>query len=161
MHSQHMREWAAAGLLAGVLALVGCGSDEDATTSAAATRTPTATATVEAAASFPEEMRGEWKRVMKTKDWGTDGYPLGAWRFKTDGKGGVSVYIPRTSAVDFTTNFKVDGENLVIDSIPVCPGQTGRYAWRASGEKLTLTVVDDGGCKPGAALFGGTWTRRQ
>ena len=69
MHSQHMREWAAAGLLAGVLALVGCGSDDDATTSAAATRTPTATATVEAAASFPEEMRGEWKRVMKTKDW--------------------------------------------------------------------------------------------
>jgi hypothetical protein len=71
----------------------------------------------------------------------------------------VDVYLPRTSEVDFSTQFKADGERLTIDMIPVCPPGATRYTWQASGKKLTLSVVDDT-CKARAALFGGTWTRR-
>ena len=94
MASQHMREWAVAGLLAGVSGTGWvrlrrrrddqCRGEEHARGDRDGEP---------AAAAFPDEMRGEWKRVMKTKDWGTDGYPLGAWRFKADENGGVSVYI--------------------------------------------------------------------
>jgi hypothetical protein len=99
---------------------------------------------------------------MRARDWKAvgSGYPLGTWRFDAGRGGAVDVYLPHTDAVDFSTQFVVAGEHLTIDSIPICPGKTGRYTWRASAAELTLTVVDDGGCAPGAALFGGTWRRR-
>jgi hypothetical protein len=74
------------------------------------------------------------------------GYPLGTWRFDVAGNADVSVYLPRTTAVDFTTQFIVKGQDLTIESIPICPGKTGRYTWQASAKELTLTVVDDDAC---------------
>jgi hypothetical protein len=99
---------------------------------------------------------------MKARDWRAagSGYPVGTWRFDVGQDGAVGVYFPRTDTVDFSTQFAVAGKQLTIESIPVCPGKTGRYAWRASGRELTLTVVDDDACAPRAALFGGTWRRR-
>jgi hypothetical protein len=99
---------------------------------------------------------------MRARDWRSagGGYPVGTWRFDVDKDGGVGVYYPRTETVDFGTEFVVAGERLRIESIPICPAAAGRYEWRASAEKLTLTVIDDG-CPPRAALFGGTWTRRR
>lgn len=70
------------------------------------------------------------------------------------------VYLPRTSEVDFGTQFKAHGKKLTIDSIPVCPGKAGQYTRRAAGKTLTLTVTGDKACKARAARFGGTWTRR-
>ena len=47
-----------------------------------------------------------------------------------------------------TTELVVKGQQLTMD-FPICPGQTGRYKWRAPAGKLKL------------ALLGGTWTRRR
>jgi hypothetical protein len=54
--------------------------------------------------------------------------------------------LPCTETVDFSTEFAPAGAELTIESIPVCPGETGRYAWHDA-------------CAPRAALFGGTWHR--
>jgi hypothetical protein len=163
MTSLRIREWAAAGFLAGGLALSGCGSDERVASSATHTATPAQTATPKAPAALPGGLRGSWKRTMKARDWrrAGRGYPVGTWRFDVARNGEVGVYYPRTAAVDFTTQFAVSGRRLTIESIPICPGQTGRYRWRASEGGLRLTVVDDHACKARAALFGGRWTRRR
>lgn len=162
MTPHQIRESTAAGVLAFALALSGCGSESHGAASATPTGTPERTATPQAPAAFPAGLRGSWKRTMTARDWKPvgSGYPLGTWRLDVDRKGDASVYLPRTDAVDFTTQFAVKGQQLTIESIPVCPGQTGRYTWRASARAMTLTVVDAGGCEQGAALFGGTWTRR-
>ena len=99
---------------------------------------------------------------MRARDWKPAGgdYPVGVWRFDVDAKGEVGVFYPRTDEVDFRTEFVVAGNRLTIESIPICPGTRGRYTWRATARDLTLTVVDDAGCAPRAALFGGTWRRR-
>jgi hypothetical protein len=98
---------------------------------------------------------------MTARDWGPSGrgYPLGTWRFDVDENGAVSVYLPRKNDVDFTTEFVVKGQQLSMD-FPICPGQTGRYKWRASAGKLKLTLVGRDACPPRPALLGGTWTRR-
>jgi hypothetical protein len=161
--SQQIREWAAAGVLAGALGVCGCGSGEDKTThtAAAASTHTTPPAPAPAVVAVPTGLRGSWRRTMHTADWGPggNGYPVGRWRVDIDRHGAVSVYLPRTDAVDFTTGFAAKGRRLTIASIPVCPGQTGRYTWRASAGALRLTRVADA-CKARAALFGGTWTRR-
>jgi hypothetical protein len=146
-----------------VLALYGCGSTHDAPTTSATTRTVAQAAAPEPPDAVPDALRGSWKRTMKTRDWGPggSGYPTGTWRLDIDEHGAVGVYLPRTDAVDFTTQFVVKGRHLTIDTIPVCPGQTARYTWRASKDELTLAVVGDDACKPRAALFGGTWSRRR
>jgi hypothetical protein len=161
MTSQPIRGWAASGLLAGALALSGCGSGDDTTKSANAAEGPAETTTPVSATALPDELRGSWKRTMKPKDWKSvgSGYPLGTWRFDIARDGDLSVWLPRTDKVDFTTTIAVDGDQLTIESIPICPGETGRYAWRAAADELTLTVDDDA-CAPAAALFGGTWHRR-
>jgi hypothetical protein len=154
MTSQLTRGWAAAGVLAGVLALPGCGSDPAPATEAA---TPE-----ETAAAPPAGLSGSWTRVMRARDWreAGQGYPLGTYRFDLDGRGGVRVYFPRTDTVDFSTEFAVKGRRLTIGTVPICPGVTGRFTWRATADVLTLTPVDDHACAARAALFGGTWTRR-
>jgi hypothetical protein len=161
MTFQPTREGVAAGVVAGVLALSGCGSDEE-NTAATPTRTAAQTAAPEEAASVPASVRGSWKRTLRARDWEAAGrgYPVGTWRFDVDSEGAVGVYYPRTDTVDFGTQLLVDGKELTIESIPVCPGLEGRYRWRASARELTLTVVDDG-CAARAALFGGAWRRRR
>jgi hypothetical protein len=161
-----IRECAAAGVLAGVLALSGCGSADVATTSSMPTRSaaqatapaPAAPATTASAG----EVRGAWTRTMTARDWrgAGSGFPVGTWRMVVDRAGAVSVYLPGIDTVDFTTQFAVTGRRLTIDSVPVCPGTKGRYTWRASAKALTMTVVEDQACTARAALFGGTWTRR-
>jgi len=79
-----------------------------------------------------------------------------SWRARSR----VDVYLPRTTTVDFTTQFAAAGERLTIASVPICPGETGKYTWKASGDDLKLIVVGDGSCAARAALFGGTWHRR-
>jgi hypothetical protein len=164
MNSQPIRRWAASGVLAGALAFAGCGSGDDAATSAtpAGAAAKAATPTATAAVSVPAGIRGSWTRHMKARDWKVagNGYPLGTWRFDIAKDGTVSVYLPHTDTVDFSTQFAGAGEQLTVQGIPVCPGETGQYAWQAPGDKLTLNVVADG-CKPRAALFGGMWQRRQ
>jgi hypothetical protein len=157
--SRQICERARAGVVACVLALCGCGSEPDATTGPSRTGTPAHAATP----ALPGVLRGSWKRTMRARDWRSagSGYPVGTWRFDVDGRGAVGVYYPRTDTVDFTTQLVVNDQQLTIESIPICPGRTGRYRWRASADALTLTVVGDDACKPRAALFGGTWTRRR
>jgi hypothetical protein len=156
MTSQQIRLWAAAGVLAGVLALDGCGSGDEPATSPTPTRSATATATPTAALS------GSWTRRMTARDWrlAGSGYPTGRFRLDVDRHGGVSVYFPGKRVVDFTTAFAVQGRRMTIASVPVCPGETGRYTWHVSARTLRLNVVADQACKPRAALFGGMWTRR-
>ncbi len=159
MTSQQIRECAAAGVLAGALGLCGCGSGDDAATGTTAPA-PAQTATTEAATSFPDGLRGSWRRTLRDSDWGVVGsYPTGRWRMDVGRSGAVSVYLPATDAVDFTTRFVVKGQQLTIDPVPVCPSQTGRYTWRASEGRFTLRVVADP-CKERAALFGGRWASR-
>jgi Rieske Fe-S protein len=100
---------------------------------------------------------------MRARDWRAagSGYPVGTWRFDVAPDGGVGVYYPRKRSVDFTTQYAVAGRQLTIDSIPVCPGQTARYAWRASASTLSLTPVGHDPCVQRVALFGGTWHRRR
>ncbi len=162
MTSQQIRRWAAAGVLAGVVALFGCGSEEDAAKAPTPTGTPAQAATPEPSAALPGGLLGSWKRTMTARDWesGGGGFPSGTWRFDVGANGAVDVYLPHTGTVDFSTQFAVKGHQLTIDSVPVCPGRTGRYTWHASSRKLGLTVVSDETCKPRAALFGGTWTHR-
>ena len=161
MTQQPIRRCVASGVLAGALALSACGSGDDTTTAATPTRTPAETATPAAVASLPAGLRGRWERTMKPRDWkdAGSGYPLGTWRFDVGRDGAVGVYLPHTDTVDFETEFVPAGKQLTIESIPVCPGETGRYAWRASGDELTLTVAGADACAPRAALFGGTWHR--
>jgi hypothetical protein len=162
MTSERIRSAAAAGVLAGVLAISGCGSDEGAAADAGATATPVPTPTSTPAVALPTALRGHWQRTMTARDWRTAGrgYPLGTWRFDVSKNGAVDVYLPRTSEVDFSTEFEANGKTLTIENVPVCPDEPGKYAWHAAGKKLTLTVVDDTACKARGALFGGTWTRR-
>jgi hypothetical protein len=72
----------------------------------------------------------------------------------------MAVYQPRNSTVDFRTELTADGRKATIDAVPICPATKGRYTWKASGRRLTLTTVEDP-CGPRDALFGGTWTRRR
>jgi hypothetical protein len=166
MTPEQIRECAAAGVLAGVLVLSGCGSADVAPTSSTPTRSAAQASTpapAAPAATAPSgDLRGSWTRTMTARDWqgAGSGFPLGTWRMVVDRAGAVSVYLPGTDTVDFTTQFAVKGQRLTIDSVPVCPGTKGRYTWRASAKALTMTVVDDQACTARAALFGGTWTRR-
>jgi hypothetical protein len=166
MTPQQIRECAAAGVLAGVLALSGCGSANVATTSSTPTPSPAPASTPAPAAPAPTappgDVRGSWTRAMTARAWrgAGSGFPVGTWRMVVDRAGGVSVYLPGTDSVDFTTRFVMKGQRVTIDSVPVCPGTEGRYRWRASAKALTMTVVDDQACTARAALFGGTWTRR-
>jgi hypothetical protein len=165
MSAQPIRGWAASAFLAGALALSGCGSGDDLPSSAAATRTPTPAKTAAAAsasASAPAAMRGSWERTMRARDWKAvgQGYPLGTWRFVVKRNRDVEVYLPRTSTVDFTTQFTTAGDQLTIESVPICPGETGKYTWNASADALKLTVVADDACAARAPLFRGTWHRR-
>jgi hypothetical protein len=157
---QRSRDSVVAGVLAGVLALSSCGSDDE-KSAATPTRSAAQTATAEDAVPVPASLRGSWTRVMRARDWKAagQGYPVGAWRFDVDSSGAVGVYYPRTDTVDFGTQFVVAGRELMIDSIPICPGIKGLYKWRASGRELGMTVVEDD-CAPRAALFGGDWRRR-
>jgi hypothetical protein len=163
MTSKQIRQPVAAGALAGVLALSGCGSKEDAATSPTPTSSPAQTATPEVSAALPGGLRGSWRRTMTARDWrpAGGGFPAGTFRFDADKKGEVSVYFPRTDTVDFSTQFVVTGQHLTIESVPICPGETARYTWHASPKALRLTVIGHDACKPRAALFGGTWTRRR
>src|SRR4051795_2482862 len=108
------------------------------------------------------DLRGSWTRTMTARDWegAGSGFPVGTWRMVVDRAGAVSVYLPGTDAVDFTTQFAVKGPRVTIDSVPVCPGTKGRYTWRAAAKTMTMTIVDDQDCGARSALFGGTWTRR-
>jgi hypothetical protein len=163
MTTQPIRGWAAAAVLAGALLGSGCGSDEETAKSATPTRAAPEETPTPAASPLPAAVRGSWERRMRARDWrkAGEGYQLGVWRLdlKADGAQ-AGVYLPRTDKVDFNPDVAVKGQELTIDSVPICPGQVGRYSWRASGSTLTLTVVDDGGCVAAAALFGGTWRRR-
>jgi hypothetical protein len=85
------------------------------------------------------------------------GYPLGTWRFDVKHNGDVNVYLPRKKPVDFTTQFVVGGDQLTIEIIPVCAGETARYGWHASKDELELTDAADDSCTARAALFGSTW----
>jgi hypothetical protein len=161
MTSQQSRAWAAGCVLAGALALSACGSEAEVATSRTPTGAPAQTVAPGPSSTLPAGVRGSWKRTMKARDWrhAGRGYPLGTWRFDVDETGAMSVYRPHTDDVDFTTQFAAKGRRLTIE-VPICPGQTGRYTWRTTAGALRLTVIDDDGCKAGAALFGGTWTRR-
>jgi hypothetical protein len=161
MNWQSIRQWAAAGALAAIVAA--CGSEQAKTTAATATRSPSETATPEPAPSAPAALRGSWKRTMRQRDWkpAGRGYPLGTFRLDIDSTGSMNVYFPHTKTVDFSTEFVATGRRMTIDSIPVCPGVKGRYNWRASARQMTLSVVSDAHCVPRAALFAGTWRRRQ
>jgi hypothetical protein len=163
MMSKQIRQLVAAGVLAGVLALYGCGSKENAATSPTPTSSPAKAATQKISASLPSGLRGSWRRTMKARDWrpAGGGFPAGTFRFDVDKNGEVSVYFPRTDTVDFSTQFVVTGRHLTIESVPICPGQTARYKWRASPNELRLTAVGHDACRPRAVLFGGTWTRRR
>ena len=161
MTPQPIRRWVASGFLAGAVALSGCGSSADDAARATPTATPAKTATAVSAATLPAGLRGRWERTMRNRDWkpAGRGYPTGTWRFDVARNGDVDVYLPRTDTVDFSTQFATAGQQLTIERIPVCSGETGRYTWRASASELTLTVTDDHDCVPRAALFGGTWHR--
>jgi hypothetical protein len=163
MRLEPIRKCAAAIVLTASLAIPGCGAEDEHSAAQPATRSPAQSQTPEQAASVPADLRGSWKRTMRARDWkpAGGGYPLGTWRFDVDAEGAVGVYYPRTDTVDFSTEFVVAGGRLTIESIPVCPGMRGRYASRATARELTLTVADDDGCTPRAALFGGTWRRRR
>jgi hypothetical protein len=160
MTSQSIRGWAAAGAVAGVFAISGCGSGET-TVSATPTRAASATSTPEQAAAIPERLTGTWKRTMTPRDWKPvgAGYPLGTWRLDVNRKGELAVTLPRTHKVDFTAAIEVSGARMTIDGVPICPGKRSRYTWSATARKLELTVVSDDGCAAGATLFGGTWRR--
>src|SRR4051794_9979693 len=162
MSSQLIRGWAASGVLAGALLLSGCGSGEDTVGSAAPAGAAAKTATPAVASRLPAGLRGSFKRTMRARDWKSagSGYPLGTWRLDVVRDGDVNVFLPGTDTVDFSTRFSVSGQRLTIDSVPVCPGKTGRYAWRSSADELRLTVIEDDACAQRAALFGGTWHRR-
>lgn len=160
MLTRQIRQWAAAGVVPGVVALCGCGSDPEPATSSASSGV---SATVAPAAALPSGLRGSWRRTMRARDWrpAGGGYPVGTFRLDVAPDGAVSVYFPNVASVDFTTQFAVDGRRLTIETVPVCPTATGSYRWHASASELRLTVVDDPQCKPRAALFAGTWTRRR
>jgi len=164
MTSQPIRAWAAAGFLAGALVLCGCGSGDDdaapapAKTAAAAQGTATPADTT----ALPASMVGHWKRLMRPRDWKSagSGYPLGIYRLDVAHDGKVGVYFPRKDAVDFEPAFLVDGDNVTVDSIPLCPGVTINYAWHATAHEMTLDFTDGGeGCSGAVALFNGTWRR--
>jgi hypothetical protein len=163
MTSKPIRQLVAAGVLAGVLALYGCGSKEDAATTRTPTSSPAKAAAQETSAALPSGFRGSWRRTMKARDWrpAGGGFPAGTFRFDVDKNGEVNVYFPGTDTVDFSTQFVVTGRHLTIESVPICPGETARCTWRESPKALRLTVVGHDACKARAALFGGTWTRRR
>jgi hypothetical protein len=163
MTFQPIRGWAAAAVVAALVAS-GCGADEETAKSATPTRAAPEETPTPAASPLPAAVLGSWQRRMRARDWGKagKGYQVGAWRLDLERDGtDAGVYLPRTKTVDFNPEVVVKGDQLTIDSVPICPGQIGRYSWRAAADTLTLTVVDDGGCVAAAALFGGTWHRRQ
>jgi hypothetical protein len=157
-----IRQWPAAGALAVIVALPGCGSDKPKTAAAKTTPAPAATSMSTPAPSAPASLRGHWKRTMTAHDWKAagGGFPAGTFRLTVDDKGGVDVYFPRTKTVDFSTQFVAAGRRMTVDTVPICPGVKGSYRWRASARTMTLTVVSDAKCAPRAALFGGTWRRQ-
>jgi hypothetical protein len=107
---------------------------------------------------------GHWTRNVTLADWSRyDGtsFPSGVWGLTIEKTGAVGVYIPgKSTSPDFTTRFSDQpGEQFVVDTVPVC-GTKGRYRWKLSGSKLTITVVADKGCGPREALFVGTWEKK-
>jgi hypothetical protein len=167
MTSQPIRTGIAATALAGMVALLGCGSGEEKTAAAKASGSPAPTATRAVAAStpapapVPASLRGRWRRTMTEADWkpAGGGFPRGTYRLVVDRAGGMEIYFPRTDTVDFSTQLTVDGRRLTIHEVPIC-ASTGSYTWKATGTRLTLATMKDG-CAPRDALFGGPWTRQR
>jgi hypothetical protein len=172
MTSQPIRSGIAAAAAAGVLALAGCGSDEDKTATAetpapaaetaapaaetAAPAAGTATATP-APAAVPAALRGRWQHTVRQEDLGAIVLPLGTWTIDVGRKGTTDVYAPRKDSVDFTTQLTVDGRRLTFGPFPACTSP-GSYAWRVAERRLILADADDT-CSARAAAFVGTWTR--
>jgi hypothetical protein len=71
--------------------------------------------------------------------------------------GAVAVFLPHGTDPDLVMHFTVTGPQLTIGDSPVCAPAADRYRWHASSGRLTIVVVADG-CRPRAALFGGTGT---
>jgi hypothetical protein len=163
-------------MLAALVALVasaGCGSSSSGGThptspSTAATASSstsqihaTAPSTTTQSANLPAAVIGRWARVFTTKEWAhAGGYPAGTWTINVDQHGQVSVFLPLTTAPDFTTTFQVTGANLSIGKVPICPPAPTRYRWSATPTALTITLVSDT-CAARAVLFGETWQRRR
>ena len=156
MPERSTRRWAVAGAFA--VTLAACGSEAS---TPAATPARTAAATP-APASVPAGVRGSWQRTVRAADWADagGGFPVGRWRLDVDSKGAVDVYLPKTTSVDFSTDFAVAADGLTIGGVPLCPGAKGRYTWHATATRLTLAAADDRDCALKAALFEGTWRRR-
>jgi hypothetical protein len=111
--------------------------------------------------ALPSKLVGRWSRNISQADWRRYGesFPVGVWSFVVAKNGSVGVYYPRTTYVDFTTEFAVSNARLTIDSIPICATK-GRYQWKVAGRSLAIKEVADPKCRPRAALFAGVWKRK-
>src|SRR4051812_27152955 len=168
MTSLPTRVGLAAAVAAGVLAMAGCGSGDDAdtatakvTSSPAETAPPTETATpaaeaAPATAPVPAALRGRWGRLMRASDFGSAGLPLGVWTIDVRRRA-MDVYVPRNKTIDFTMEAKVDDNKLTLGTAPACTS-TGSYTWQATKRRLRLTLVEDT-CSARASLFDGAWSR--
>src|SRR4051794_31051807 len=148
MTFQPIRGWAAAAVVAGALVSSGCGSDEETAKSATPTRAAPEETPTPAASPLPAAVRGSWQRRMRPRDWGQagKGYQLGAWRLDLERDGAdAGVYLPRTKTVDFNPEAGVRGDQLTTDSVPISPGQIGRYSWPPAADTPTPTAAPAGG----------------
>jgi hypothetical protein len=106
-----------------------------------------------------------WTRNVIAADWTRQHFPagpVGVWKLVFRPDGVVEAYLPRGAAYPrSTTDFTVRGSRLTIASYPECDYTSGKgsYAWKISGNTLTLTKIVDG-CGGRAGFYSGRWTRR-
>jgi hypothetical protein len=112
------------------------------------------------AGTVPQALVGCWYRHVGALPVGTG---PGVWLVGITRAGKLAAYTPGSTKCDadsdFTATVSVAGSHLTIGPVPVC-GKKGVYAWKASGNTLTLHATADKSCAPRTLLFTGVWKRK-
>ena len=111
--------------------------------------------------AVPKVVVGAWSRKVNQV-----GGPNGVWTMVIKKGGRVDFYLPAdhyrpgciakgTCTPDSSTTFTFTGGRLTIASAPPCPAVKGTYAWKVTGQSLTLRVISDPSCPDREVVMSG------
>jgi hypothetical protein len=145
---------------AGMVALIGCGSDE------ASTKKATPVTTKAAAAAVPAELVGTW--VAKLAPLSSAHLEGGKYTMKMRADGSVEMYYPSGNTADEcltqkpcqTITVKASAGKLTIIESDDCPAPA-EYSYKLEADKFTTKRVQDACYGDRPRLYNGTTWRRQ
>ena len=148
---------------AGIVAVIGCGSEE------ASTKQATPTPAKAAAATVPDELVGTW--VTRLRPSTTSYLEPGEYTMKMHADGGVDVYTPKGDTAEDCVaqagcaqlTVEASGGALTIIETPDCT-DPAQYSYKLTGDRLTTKQREQDDCGAAAdrpRLYNGVTWRRQ